>query len=208
MSQRGGIIMNTFWLKIMGLAVLALAVIIVISFFMPGADSQSPEPEPEEPQKTFYDQAEEDKQKFLAEPQALDSQTQTPPMEQSPPTGNQTPVQTVPKAIEPAQPTIVYFKELGEIEQIEAEKLLNVAVPGRSIGRLPMTGFKLMVDSCRTIISRWPQSQFAYRAKQLLADLPERYQKRYQVTEEEKDLSMFAEQRPGTKPFTIKEDPR
>jgi hypothetical protein len=42
----------------------------------------------------------------------------------------------------------------------------------------------------------------------MLADLPERYQKRYQVTEEEKDLSMFAEQKPGTKPYTIMEDPR
>jgi len=203
--------MNTFWLKIMGLAVLAVAVIIVISFFTPGADSESPEPEPEEPQKTFYDQAEEDKQKFLAEPQALDSQTQTPATEQAPPIENQTAAQAVPRAIEspkPAQPMLVYFKELGEIDQIEASRLLNVAVPGRSIGRLPMTGFKLMVDSCRTIIRRWPQSQFAYRAKQLLADLPVRYQKRYKVTEEEKDVSMFAEQRPGTKPFTIKEDPR
>jgi len=203
--------MNTFWLKIMGLAVLAVAVIIVIGVFTSGTDSESPEPEPEEPQKTFYDQAEEDKQRFLSEPQAQDSQTQTPGTEQAPPIDNQTTAQSVPPAIEqpkPAQPTLVYFKELGEIEQIEAERLLNVAVPGRSIGRLPMTGFKLMVDSCRTIIRRWPQSQFAYKAKQLLADLPERYQKRYQVTEEEKDLSMFAEQRPGTKPFTIKEDPR
>ena len=203
--------MNTFWLKIMGLAVLAVAVIIAISYFTPGAEPESPESEPEEPQKTFYDKVEEDKQRFLTEPQALDSQTQTPPTEQAPPIENQTVAQTAPKAIEPpkpAQPTLVYFKELGEIDQIEASRLLNVAVPGRSIGRLPMTGFKLMVDSCRTIIRRWPDSQFAYKAKQLLADLPIRYQKRYQVTEEEKDLSMFAEQRPGTKPFTIKEDPR
>ena len=203
--------MNTFWLKIMGLAVLAVAVIILISFFTSGTDSESPESEPEEPQKTFYDQAEEDKQKFLAEPQALDSQTQTPPTKQAPPIENQTAAQAVPRAIEspkPAQPTLVYFKELGEIDQIEASRLLNVAVPGRSIGRLPMTGFKLMVDSCRTIIRRWPDSQFAYKAKQLLADLPIRYQKRYKVTEEEKDVSMFTEQRPGTKPFTIKEDPR
>ena len=55
---------------------------------------------------------------------------------------------------------------------VEAERLLNMAVPGRSIGRLPMTGFKLMVDSCRTIISRWPDSRFANNAKLLLADLP------------------------------------
>ncbi|MHC4536687.1 MAG: hypothetical protein ACYS6K_22290 [Planctomycetota bacterium] len=198
--------MNTFWLKIMGLAVLAVGVIIVISVFTSGTDSEPPEPK--EPQKTFYDQAEEDKQRFLSEPQALDSQTQVPATKQAPPTENQTAAQAVPPSPKPAQPTLLYFKELGEIEQIEAEKLLNVAVPGRSIGRLPMTGFKLMVDSARTIISKWPDSHFAYRAKLMLADLPERYQMRYKVTEEEKDVSMFAEQRPGTKPFTIKEDRR
>jgi len=203
--------MNTFWLKIMGLAVLAVVVIIVISVFTSGTDSQPPQPEPKKPQKTFYDQADEDKQKFLAKPQAQVSQTQTPAAEQAPPIENQTVAQSVPQTIEPpkpAQPVVVYFKELGEIDQIEAERLLNVAVPDRSIGRLPITGFKLMVDSCRTMIRKWPESWFAYRAKQMLADLPERYQKRYKVTEEEKDLSMFAEQRPGTKPFTIKEDPR
>jgi hypothetical protein len=198
--------MNTFWLKIMGLAVLAVGVIIVISVFTSGTDSEPPEPK--EPQKTFYDQAEEDKQRFLSEPQALDSQTQIPATKQAPPTEIQTAAQAVPPSPKPAQPTLLYFKELGEIEQIEAEKLLNVAVPGRSIGRLPMTGFKLMVDSARTIISKWPDSHFAYRAKLMLADLPERYQMRYKVTEEEKDVSMFAEQRPGTKPFTIKEDRR
>lgn len=201
--------MNTFWLKIMGLAVLAVAVIIMISVFTSGTDSQPREPEPKKPQKTFYDQAEEDKQRFLTEPKALDSQSQIPTTEQAPTIENQTTVQSVPPAVvppKPAQPVILYFKELGEIEQIEASRLLNVAVPGRSIGRLPMTGFKLMVDNCRTIISRWPQSSFAYRAKLMLADMPERYQKRYNVTEKEKDISMFTEQRPGTKPFTIKED--
>ena len=201
--------MNTFWLKIMGLAVLAVGVIILISVFTSGTDSQPPELK--EPQKTFYDQAEEDKQRFLTAPQAQDSQSQIPTTEQAPPTENQTAaqrVQPVRKPPKPAQPTLLYFKELGEIDQIEASRLLNVAVPGRSIGRLPMTGSKLMVDSCRTIISRWPDSWFAYKAKVMLADLPERYQKRYKVTEEEKDVSMFAEQRPGTKPFTIKEGSR
>ncbi len=203
--------MNTFWLKIMGLAVLAVGIIILIGVFTSGTDSQPREPEPKKPQKTFYDQADEDKQRFLTEPQALVSQNQTPTTEQAPPTENQTTAQNAPPAIappKPAQPTVLYFKDLGEIETIEAERLLNVAVPGRSIGRLPMTGFKLMVDNCRTIIQRWPDSWFAYRAKQMLADLPERYQKRYNVTEQEKDVSMFAIQRPGTKPFTIKEESR
>jgi hypothetical protein len=195
--------MNTFWLKIMGLAVLAVAVIILIGVFTSGTDSQPQEPE--KPKKTFYDQAEEDKQRFLTAPQALDTKSKLSSTE------NQTTATSAPPVIappKPAQPLVLYFKDLGEIEKIEAERLLSVAVPGRSIGRLPMTGSKLMVDSCRTIISRWPESWYAFRAKQMLADLPERYQKRYNVTEKEKDISMFAIQRPGTKPFTIKEESR
>ncbi|NQT01042.1 MAG: hypothetical protein HQ580_03390 [Planctomycetes bacterium] len=201
--------MNTFWLKIMGLAVLVVGIIILISVFTSGTDSQLPEPEPKEPQKTFDDQVEEDKQRFLTEPQAQDPQSQIPTTKQAPPIENQTATQAVPPSPKPAQPTLLYFKELGEIDQIEADRLLKVAVPGRSIGRLPMTGFKqLNVDLCRKIIRRWPDSWFAYSAKQMLADLPERYQKRYHVTEEEKDVSMFAESRPGTKPFTIKKESR
>jgi hypothetical protein len=201
--------MNTFWLKIMGLAVLAVVIIILIGVFTSGTDSQPQEPQ--QPEKTFYDQAEEDKQRFLTEPQAQDSETQIPSTEQTPPTENQTTPQSAPPAVEPPkpdQPVTLYFKELGEIEKIEAERLLNVAVPGRSIGRLPMTGFKLMVDNCRTIIQRWPDSFYAYSAKKMLADLPERYQTRYNVTEQEKDVSMFAEQRPGTQPYTIREETR
>jgi len=108
----------------------------------------------------------------------------------------------------PQEPVRLYFKELDEIDKIEAERLLSVAVPSRSIGRLPMTGFKLMVDTSREIIRRWPDSWYAYRAKQMLADMPERYQQRYRVTEQEKDLSMFTIPRAGTKPFTIKEGSR
>ena len=81
--------------------------------------------------------------------------------------------------------------------------MLNVAVPGRSIGRLPMTGFTLMVPNCREIIQKWPDSWYAYRAKQMLGDLPERYKIRYKVTKEETDLSMYYKQRPGTEPFTM-----
>jgi hypothetical protein len=201
--------MNTFWLKIMGLAVLAVVIVILIGVFTSGTNSQPKEPE--KPKKTFYDQADEDKQRFLTAPQAQESESQIPSTEQTAPTQNQTTAQNTPPAIQqpkPAQPVILYFKELGEIDQIEAERLLNVAVPGRSIGRLPMTGFKLMVDQCRTIIQKWPESWYAYRAKQMLADMPERYQKRYNVTEQEKDISMFAKPRPGTKPFTIREESR
>jgi len=198
--------MNTFWLKIAGLAVVIVGLIILVNVFL------QPEDKAEQPQKTFYDQAEEDRQRFLAEPEAVDSQEEKPVSETT--SGprraaqNKTAAEHVGAAKEPpekAEPVKLYFKELSEIDKIEAERLLNVAVPGRSIGRLPMTGFKLMVDSCRQIIRRWPDSWYAYRAKQLLADMPPRFQKRYRVTKEEKSLSRFAKPREGTKPFIIKE---
>ncbi len=214
--------MSTFWLKIAALAVVIVGLIILVNKFTNSKSEPKPKP------KTFYDQAEEDRQRFLAEPEAVDSQEEKPVSETT--SGNRHPVTTpelsettsgprraaqnktaaehVGAAKEPpekAEPVKLYFKELSEIDKIEAERFLNVAVPGRSIGRLPMTGFKLMVDSCRQIIRRWPDSWYAYRAKQLLADMPPRFQKRYRVTKEEKSLSRFAKPREGTKPFIIKE---
>ena len=194
--------MNTFWLKIAMVVFLVLGVIVLVTFLTSGT------PQPDKPEKTFYDQAEEDKEKFLAEPEALDIQ-------ESPVDAKSEQVSAKPERIEsgpptpvpaePPQPTILYFKPLSEIDNIEAERLLSVAMPGRSIGRLPMTGFKLMVDNCRQIIRRWPDSWFAFRAKQLLADLPERDQKRYNVTKEEMDVSRYATSRPGTQPFKVEE---
>lgn len=197
--------MNTFWLKIALVAVLAVGVILLVSVFLSG----TPEMEPEKPIKTFYDQAEEDKEKFLAEPEALETQEQpaVAKPEQAPAgTGAVESAPPVPKPAEPPKPTVLYFKPLDEIDNIEAERLLNVAVPGRSIGRLPMTGYKqLNVDLCRQIIRRWPDSYFAYQAKRMLADLPERYQKRYSITKEELDISRFTKFRPGTKAFKFEE---
>jgi outer membrane protein assembly factor BamD (BamD/ComL family) len=50
---------------------------------------------------------------------------------------------------------------------------------------------KLMVDYCRQIIERWPKSVYAFQAKRMLADIPERYKKMYNVTEKEMDVSSF-----------------
>jgi hypothetical protein len=172
--------MNTFWLKIAALAVVVVGLIIIVNKFT-GSKS---EPKPES--KTFHDVVEEDKQRFLTEPQAAKEQLSQP--------------------VQPSEkPTILYFRPLSEIEKMEAERLLNVAVPGRSIGRLPMTGFHLMVESCRRIISKWPDSWYAYRAKQLLADMPTRFRPRYKITQEELDVSKFSKPRPGTEPFTIED---
>jgi hypothetical protein len=193
--------MNTFWLKIVAGAVGIVVIIVLISTFIPNGSNQS---QPKQPEKTFYDQADEDKEKYLAEPKPEENQEQTIKTQQA--TENKVqaaPPQPAQKPAEQAKPEILYFKKLSEIDDIEAQRLLNVAVPGRSIGRLPMTGFNLMVPNCRQIIQKWPDSWYAYRAKQMLGDLPERYKMRYKVTKEEMDLSMYYKQRPGTEPFTM-----
>ena len=193
--------MNAFWLKIAALAIAVVAGIIVIGSFT-GGDS-----EPKEPETTFYDKAEEDRQRFLAEPQGLQAkETESVPQQGPAAVESQAvvPVPPTPRPVEPPKPTIVYCKDLSEIDKIEAERLLNAAVPARSLGRLQI-GFNLMMQNCRQILRRWPDSWYAYRAKQMIADMPERFRQRYKVTQNELDLSTFAEPRPGTRPFTVEE---
>jgi len=190
--------MDTIWLKIVGFAVLVVGVIVFIGFLTSGT---------KEPEKTFYDQVEEDKQRFLAEPQALQAQETEPVAEQGPAADDSRAVAVVPltpRPIEPPKPTTLYFRDLSEMEKIEADRLLNAAVPARSLGRLQI-GFNLMMQNCRQILRRWPDSWYAYSAKKMIADMPERFRERYKVTEDELDLSTFAEPRPGTKPFTVEE---
>jgi hypothetical protein len=206
--------MNTFWLKIAALAVVVVTVLVLIGVFT--SSERSHPAEPQARPKTFYDQVEKDREKFLVEPRSLEEIAEEPaqepaeqPVKQQVQEQNQPPViQTPPQPVQPtvakppAQPTQLYFRPLSEIDKIEAERLLNVAVPGRSIGRLPIaTDYQLMVEPCRQIISKWPDSRYAYRAKQLLADMPERFRGRYRITPQELDVSEFTKQRPGTEPF-------
>jgi len=181
--------MNTFWLKMAGIVVVILGVIILVNVL----SSSGRKPEAEHKPRTLYESAERDRNKFLTKPKPADSG------EQESKSPGQRPTMQTPK---PPKTVTLYFSELSEIDKIEAERYLNVAVPGRSIGRLQV-GFKLMVENCRRIIERWPDSWYAYRAKQMLADMPVRFRRRYHITEEELDLSRFAEPKPGTKPFVV-----
>ena len=92
--------MNTFWLKIAMVVFLVLGVIVLITVLTSGP------PEPEKPEKTFYDQAEQDKEKFLAEPEALDTPdepTVATPGPASSKTDGVEPVQPNPKPAEPEE---------------------------------------------------------------------------------------------------------
>ncbi len=166
--------MNTFWLKIAGIAVLVMGVIILITVFTSGTDS-----EPKEPQKTVYDQWEEDEKKLSAEPQYIAPPDTNEPAQQDSQTAQQTAQVAPPKPV---------FKPLGEIEEIQAKQLWEWVKSQRKMGRLPVMGYGQMVKTCRDIIRRWPESEYAFYAKRALADLPERYRKMYNITKEEIDL--------------------
>ena len=186
--------MNTLWLKIAG-GVLAVVVLIIVIALL---STPKPEPQPEPQPQGFSGQVQKDRNKFLAKPQPVNSNPQT---IQNP---NQTPT-TIAPTPQQTQPVTLYFVELPEIDKIEAERLLNVAVPGRSIGRLPMTGYKLAVDTCRQIIRRWPNSYYAYQARRVLGDIPQHYWERYKITPKEVDTTKFTKHRTGTKPFKFEE---
>jgi type IV secretory pathway VirB10-like protein len=169
--------MNTFWLKIAALTVVVVGLIILVNVF--STSESEPKPKP----KTVYDVWEEDDKRLRAKPGAAEP----PKTEQAPPpTAEQKPV-----AKQPAEPPEPKFKELSEIEKVEAERLFEYALQQRKIGRLPVTGFKPMVDACRNIMQKFPGSEFDYKARRMLADIPERFRKRYKITDEEIDLKRF-----------------
>jgi hypothetical protein len=137
--------------------------------------------EPERPHKTIYDQWEKDEKKLTAEPQykePLVSQQTT----QS--TSHNHTIQPT-KSVEPPKPQ---FKKLSMEDEIQAQRLWAWVMNQRKMGRLPVMGYGQMVKTCRDIIQRWPESEYAFYAKRALADLPEHYRKMYRITDEEIDL--------------------
>lgn len=171
--------MNTIWLKISGLVVLVVVAIVLINFLTSGKNSEPSElDQTEQPAKTIYEQWDKDDKELLAEPQYK---------------GQPAPNQPVPPPKQLAQPEPVVqpkpqFKELSQEDEIEAQKLWIWVENQRKMGRLPVMGYGQMVKGCRDIIQRWPESKYAFFAKRALADLPDRYRKMYNITDEEIDL--------------------
>ena len=86
---------------------------------------------------------------------------------------------------EETEPVELVFVELSIEDQVQAEKLFEMALLFRKQGRLPKIGsYKMMVDTCRRIIKEFPGSTFSYKAKRMLGDLRPRDRKRYGVTDE------------------------
>ncbi len=182
--------MNTFWLKIAGGAVAVVAVLVVVGSFTSDNDSsiRRDEPAPETQPKTVYDQFEEDDKRMDAmvnpQPEQTPSAQTAPPSEAA--SQAQTQVQT-----QPAQAREPQFRELPFAEQVDAERLWEMVKTERKMGRLPVMTYTKMIRYCRDLIKRFPGTRYAYGAKQALAEVPDRYRKQNNITDEEIDLRKF-----------------
>lgn len=178
--------MNTFWLKIAGIAVLAVVVIVAIGVF-----TSKSGPKPDQWPKNIYEQWDEDERRLTAQPQFKE-----PPVPQPTPQPGPNEIVQPSQRLDrpelttegPTEPPKPQFKKLPLEEEIEAQRLWEWVRNQRKMGRLPIMGYKQMVDTCREIIRRWPESEYAFYAKRALAELPERYRKMYNITDEEIDL--------------------
>ena len=150
--------MNTVWLKI---AAVVVVVVVAIVLFSKLANYRS---KPEEPVKTLGDTFREDEKRLRAEPNI--------PVQ--PAAGQQAPAAQQPK-----------FRELTEEENAGASQLFELAIAQRKMGRLPGVHYGAMVQYCRQIIEKYPGSEYAYKAKRILADIPERERQRYSITDDE-----------------------
>jgi len=190
-------------------------VVVVVIIVLGRLGGDKPASEPQENDKTFYDMADRDKQfgeepKRAAEPAAEPAQppaaqSETEQPAQPSPQPAQPPVAQVPGVVLPSsitQPTTLHFVPLEEIEDIQAQNLLPWATAGRSIGRLPMVQYGLMVKACRQIEERWPDSWYAFRAKQMLEEITQ-YTNRYNITPQELEISRFLKPRRGSEPRTV-----
>lgn len=206
--------MNTIWLKIAGVAVVVVIVIVVLGRFRGEKPAAEPPAEPE--QKTFYDMADRDKQ-FNEAPQPVEPAAQ--PSEEPAP-------QAEPQAPQPAQPpsqpagrpagvvypsdlkgpTTLYFVPMSEEDDIQAQQLLPYATAGRSIGRLPVMQYGLMMKACEQIEQRWPDSWYCFRAKQMMEEITQyqdRYAMMYKITPQRLDISRFMKPKRGTEPRLV-----
>ena len=158
--------MNTVWLKIVATVVLLAVIFIIINKVANKASK------PEEPLKTVSDTWREDEKRLRAEPNV------TPPVESNLPAGQQA-----------ATPEPIKFKEMTEDEKAGADQLYELAMAQRKMGRLPGVSYGAMVQYCRQIIEKYPGTEYAYKAKRMLGDIPPNQRERFHITDDEINLN-------------------
>ena len=160
--------MNTFWLKIVIFAVIVVGLVVLVKTLSPKVE----EAMDFDKQSEQLARAQEEKlQAELAEAEAKAKQA---------------------RAAQPAAPSRTSQPISDEIDQlgqnIQAQRLYQMAEVEFRIARKPLMSFKRCVDYCRQIINKFPDSAEAAKARVLLRKMPERERVRWKVTDEEMGL--------------------
>jgi len=169
--------MNTVWLKIAILAVVLVGAIIIVSKFLSSEVKDA----------TDIEAAAE---RVAAREDQLQSQLREAELKAEQKKAQQTQVTQTPAKppVAPTRPSGLEIAEEDIVASVEAERLYNMALTQYRIGRRTGMTFKKMVDYCREILERYPNSPEAAKAKVLMRNMPERYRQLYNVTNEELGL--------------------
>jgi HJR/Mrr/RecB family endonuclease len=166
--------MKSFLTKLVILVVILIGAVIFVNRIPKSAEK------PKEDPRTFYDVVREDDVRLRADP------TPVPKPAPAPKQQTATPEPAAPAEQPQAEKTAPrQFKELSEIDRIQAERIFEMAITHRKMGRLPGPTYKQMIDYCRELISKYPGTVYEYKAKRMMADIPERYRRRYKITQDE-----------------------
>ncbi|MCK4752163.1 MAG: hypothetical protein KAS75_01860 [Planctomycetes bacterium] len=153
--------MASFLGKLVIIAIVIVVAVMLVNKFI--AAKEQPKPKP----KTFYDVIEEDDKRLRADIEEPE------PVETEQATSQEQPE----KITEPVEITIE--------DQVQAERLFEMAITQRKMARLPGMTYGQMVNYCREIIEKYPNSPQAPKARRMLGEVPRRLWKRYKITEQE-----------------------
>ncbi|MCF7976363.1 MAG: hypothetical protein K9N55_21275 [Phycisphaerae bacterium] len=167
--------MNTFWLKVAGVGILAVVVLIVASQFT-GGDHKPVAPE------TSHSSSSTD----VYEQDAKDHERLNAPIQ----------IETNESAPVPEEATIELpaFAKLTTDQQVAADQLWQMAEQSFKIGRKPMMTFGNCVRYCQQMIQQFPGTEYAIKAKRMLNDVVEindRYKGQFNITDEELDMGPY-----------------
>ncbi len=175
--------MNTFWLKMAGFAVVVVVLIVLINVFTgPMPVEQAQDDEQTAQQEQTEESAGESQRESLEDRsarRALERQQRSVP--------NRINAMRQREVVEQRQREEVrqQVQEMAVEDEVQAERLYQMAVTSSKIARKPMMTYKKMVDYCRQIIQSYPNSIQAEKSRQLLREMPRRDRKMYKVTNEE-----------------------
>ena len=201
--------MNTLWLKIGSGVIGILIVIVLISVFMNRGDETATPQVPIDNNIPTNPWEQGNENSMASGSNTDNSQVDSPPVTEpleSNGTGSSAPDEAQPLPMQPqAIDSTIYTKKLNSQEQELAKEQLEYAMRSfNAVNNMPGASYITAVEAARRIITRWPESLFAFNSKLLLAKVPKNLHRQYNITPEELDTSIFYQTRAGTVPMKIK----